>query len=701
VATSGLLRLTVGTLAAALIAVVLPSTSAPAAPAKAPHDTDTPMGSTIAAHEPDAAPKRMTTLSALAPAGVPGIDVSHWQGQMDWNAWAANGTKWAYIKATESNWFIDGQFQNNAAGAYNAGLIRGAYHFAAPNETSGAVQADYFFAHGANWTPDGRTLPPVLDIEYARAPLDMCYGISQSQMVAWVEDFVNRMHQLTGRWPVVYTTRNWWRACTGNYAGLGPRSPLWIAGYQGNPINLPYGWPGWTMWQYSSTPLDQDSFNGTEAELRALATGSDDEAIAAHYAKLGGAGNLGDPAGARYAVPGGVAQDYTNGTIYLSPGTRAWSVRGDIRAFYQAYGGPGSLMGFPGMDEAVGSYGNARYVHFQAASIYSVPNIGVFEVHGAIREQYGSLGWENSVLGYPITNEMDGGDGVGRFNGFQAGAIYWSPSSGAYELHGDIWARWAQLDAQRGFLKYPTTNQTTRDNIGAFNHFQGGSLYWSPGTGTHWVVNGIRAVYLSLDAERSFLGYPTSDETSRDNVGTFNHFQHGSLFWSPSSGIHYVINAIWGKYASYDYEKSFLGYPTTNETSRDNYGTFNHFEHGSIFWSPAGGIHSVVNGIRAVYLSYDAERSFLGYPTSDETSRDNVGTFNHFQYGSIFWSPAGGIHYVVNGIRARYLALNAELSYLGYPISNEYAIPGGARSDFQHGSITWNAATGQITDRPY
>jgi uncharacterized protein with LGFP repeats len=162
-----------------------------------------------------------------------------------------------------------------------------------------------------------------------------------------------------------------------------------------------------------------------------------------------------------------------------------------------------------------------------------------------------------------------------------------------------------------------------------------------------------------------------------------------------------VLNAIWGKYASYDYEKSFLGYPTTNETSRDNYGTFNHFQGGSIYWSPAGGTHSVTGGIRAVYLSYDAERSFLGYPTTDETSRDNVGTFNHFMYGSIYWSPAGGIHYVINGIRARYLALNAELSYLGYPISNEYAIPGGARSDFQHGSITWNAATGQITDRPY
>jgi uncharacterized protein with LGFP repeats len=144
-----------------------------------------------------------------------------------------------------------------------------------------------------------------------------------------------------------------------------------------------------------------------------------------------------------------------------------------------------------------------------------------------------------------------------------------------------------------------------------------------------------------------------------------------------------------------------FGYPTTDETSRDNIGVFNHFQGGSIYWSPPSGIHWVVNGIRAVYLSTDAERGMFGYPTTDETSRDNIGVFNHFQGGSIYWSPPSGIHYVINGIAGHYRALNAELSYLGYPTSNEYGIPGGARTDFQHGTITWTATTGQITDRPY
>jgi uncharacterized protein with LGFP repeats/GH25 family lysozyme M1 (1,4-beta-N-acetylmuramidase) len=698
------LRLAVhGIMVAALVVGLTPQVTAPAAAAPAPitnPDADY-LGSSLPTHEPSAVAKGPRGFAALDVAGVHGVDVSHWQGTVDWNGLAAGGNQWAYIKATEGDNYLDPQFQTNFfTGSYNAGVIRGSYHFALPDRSSGAAQANFFADHGGVWSADGKTLPPVLDIEYNKYG-DWCYNLSWGQMVSWIADFVNTMRARTGRTPVIYTTKHWWNLCTGNAWDFGLNSPLWIAGFHGDPMALPHGWPGWTMWQYASDPLDQDLFNGTIDELRALATGNDDDAVGTHYNKLGGASYLGTPTGARYAIGGGSAQDYTNGSIYLAPGTRAWSVRGDLLTRYRELGGPG-VLGFPGNDESATMGGAGRMNYFQAGSIYSVPGIGVHEVHGAIREQWGSLGWEGSALGYPITDEAGAPDGLGRFSDFQGGSIYWSPATGAFDVRGDIKGRWTSLGSVRSFLGYPTTNETSRDGgAGAFNHFQGGSLYWSPGTGARYVVNGIRSVYLGWDAERGFLGYPTTDETSRDNVGVFNHFQFGSVFWSPGSGIHYVVNGIRAKYASYDYERSFFGYPTSDETSRDNVGTFSHFQGGSIYWSPGSGIHYVVNGIRAVYLGWDAERGFLGYPISDESSRDNVGVFNHFQYGSIFWSPAGGTHYVANAIRARYLALNAELSYLGYPTSNEYGIPGGARTDFQHGTITWNAATGEVTDRPY
>jgi uncharacterized protein with LGFP repeats len=93
------------------------------------------------------------------------------------------------------------------------------------------------------------------------------------------------------------------------------------------------------------------------------------------------------------------------------------------------------------------------------------------------------------------------------------------------------------------------------------------------------------------------------------------------------------------------------------------------------------------------------ERSFLLYPATDETGTpDGVGRFNHFQGGSIYWTPQTGPHEVHGGIRAVWSSMGWETGRLGYPTSDEYtSSPGFRRSDFQHGSITWNLATGQWT----
>lgn len=94
-------------------------------------------------------------------------------------------------------------------------MIRGSYHFARPDTTTGAVQADYFIQNGGGWSKDGKTLPGALDIEYNPYG-DECYDLSQSQMVAWIHSFVNEYHAKTTRYPVIYTTTDWWTTCTGN-----------------------------------------------------------------------------------------------------------------------------------------------------------------------------------------------------------------------------------------------------------------------------------------------------------------------------------------------------------------------------------------------------------------------------------------------------------------------------------------------------
>jgi hypothetical protein len=92
-------------------------------------------------------------------------------------------------------------------------------------------------------------------------------------------------------------------------------------------------------------------------------------------------------------------------------------------------------LGYPITDETGTPDGIGHYNHFQNGSIYWTPLTGAFEVHGAIRDRWSSLGWERSALGYPISDETDEVDGSGRFNVFEHGTIHWNRTSGAVTVN--------------------------------------------------------------------------------------------------------------------------------------------------------------------------------------------------------------------------------------------------------------------------
>lgn len=154
---------------------------------------------------------------------------------------------------------------------------------------------------------------------------------------------------------------------------------------------------------------------------------------------------------------------------------------------------------------------------------------------GLIDAKYRALGGCGSFLGKPITPETATPDGVGRYTVFENGSIYWTPSTGAFEVHGQIRDKWKELGWETGLLGYPITDETkTPDGIGRFNVFQGGSVYWSPDTGPHEVHGRIRDKYAELGWEAGSLGYPTSDEYAVTG-GRRSDFQHGSLIWNPDT----------------------------------------------------------------------------------------------------------------------------------------------------------------------
>jgi lysozyme len=202
---------------------------------------------------------------------VPGIDVSDWQGSVNWSEVAGAGQKFAIARVSDGS-YIDSEFSRNWSGMKAAGLIRGAYQFFEPGENAN-TQAQIVISRvgklGAN------DLPVMLDMEISG-------GMSASYITQQIHTWVNAITAGTGKTPYIYTGAYFWDASVGShdFASL----PLNVAWYGTNCPGVPNAWSGhhWTFHQYSSSgyvrgvpgQVDMDVYNGTLAQLQAYAGGS-------------------------------------------------------------------------------------------------------------------------------------------------------------------------------------------------------------------------------------------------------------------------------------------------------------------------------------------------------------------------------------------------------------------------------------------
>jgi GH25 family lysozyme M1 (1,4-beta-N-acetylmuramidase) len=199
-----------------------------------------------------------------------GVDVSYYNGSIDWAKAKAAGTAFAFIRVSDGTGFKDPKFATYWAGAKAAGVVRGAYQFFRPAQDP-IAQADLFVdTMGAL---DDDDLAPVIDVEATG-------GLSAATVAARVTSWVNRVASRTGRTPIVYTGMYFWRDQVGASTAQ-QSSPLWVAQYTSLCPTLPPPWTRWTFWQYSesgkvagiSGAVDMDTFNGSIDDLRALAGG--------------------------------------------------------------------------------------------------------------------------------------------------------------------------------------------------------------------------------------------------------------------------------------------------------------------------------------------------------------------------------------------------------------------------------------------
>lgn len=130
-------------------------------------------------------------------------------------------------------------------------------------------------------------------------------------------------------------------------------------------------------------------------------------------------------------------------------------------------------------------------------------------------------------------------DNQGVFRTYQNGWIMWRADRGALAVYGAIGARWNEHGGTTGFLGWPTTDElSTPRGPGRYNHFDNGSIYWSPDTGAHLVYGAIRDLWASQGWEQGALGLPTSDEHDVPGIAGArrNFFEKGEITWTPWAG---------------------------------------------------------------------------------------------------------------------------------------------------------------------
>ncbi len=198
------------------------------------------------------------------PFQVHGVDVSRWQGDIDWETLRKQGANFAYIKATDGGDHKDPAFRRNWEEAAKAGIPRGAYHFFYWCRPA-SEQADWFIR---NVPKEKGALPPVLDVEWNAYSRNCKKRPSRDVVLKKMQVFLDRLEAHYGQRPIIYTAPDFYKD---NLRGRFTDYSFWLRSVAAHPSQV-YPDRDWAFWQYSGTGLskgvsgqiDLNVFNGTE-----------------------------------------------------------------------------------------------------------------------------------------------------------------------------------------------------------------------------------------------------------------------------------------------------------------------------------------------------------------------------------------------------------------------------------------------------
>ena len=150
-------------------------------------------------------------------------------------------------------------------------------------------------------------------------------------------------------------------------------------------------------------------------------------------------------------------------------------------------------MGLPVTDVAVAPDKVGLFAHFQGGSVYWTPSTGGRVLSKAVFEGWAVTGWENGPLGYPVTDSRTTPNGRAQYAQFQRGSVYSSAATGSHAVSGVVLDAWAVTGWENGVLGLPVSRAgKTPDGKGTYQHFEGGSIYSTAAGGTRVLPTAIR-----------------------------------------------------------------------------------------------------------------------------------------------------------------------------------------------------------------
>ena len=201
---------------------------------------------------------------------VHGVDVSKYQGNIDWEAVKDAGVAFAFIKATEGGDAADSKFLRNWAAAKAAGIPRGAYHFVywcrQPHEEIGNFESVV--------PVEADALPPVLDVEATPTSRTCKRTLYREEVLADMRKMLEEMERHYGKKPIIYSSVDFYQSIL--HSNALAEYPIWVRSTKYHPT-VRYGDRKWTFWQYRSDgsvpgipgSVDQNTFHGTQEQWQA------------------------------------------------------------------------------------------------------------------------------------------------------------------------------------------------------------------------------------------------------------------------------------------------------------------------------------------------------------------------------------------------------------------------------------------------